>query len=392
MDKESPMEVLAVNDLVKRYQIYKKPSDRLWAFFSKNVKCEEYCAINNVSLSLFSGRTLGVIGENGAGKSTLLKLITGTLSPTSGAVTVKGKAFGLLELGVGFHPGFTGRQNIFFYSDILGISRDEVRGKLQDIIRFSELGKFIDRPIKTYSTGMRMRLAFSLVASLEPDILIIDEALSVGDLHFQKKCIDRILEFKMSGKSIIFCSHSMYQVSRLCDDVIWLGHGEVRMQGAPQEVIPAYEHYQLQKDSNDTGEIQKASDSKGSPAVIEKVELLSERPLKSGCNLAFRISIKAISSNVQYHVSLSLKIENGWGIHVTGTHLRGMEPLRGKNREVIVTFPGVPLSGGIFLAHARVFDNHGVMVYDERTSEPFEIMKEAMEFGICHFENRWEIH
>jgi lipopolysaccharide transport system ATP-binding protein len=244
----NPEDVLIVRDLSKVYQLYDSPFHRLKAFFIRDGKNREFVALQNVCFSLKRGETLGIIGENGAGKSTLLQLIAGTLSPTSGEALARGRILALLELGVGFHPDFTGRENIFFYGDMLGLSREYIHSKFDEVVEFSELGDFIDRPLKTYSTGMQMRLAFSLVSSLDPDILIVDEALSVGDMHFQKKCVDRIIEFKKRGVTIIFCSHSTYQVGILCDRVIWLKDGKMEMEGMTERVVAAYEFYQLEKD------------------------------------------------------------------------------------------------------------------------------------------------
>jgi len=167
--------VINAGNLTKSYTLYRKPSDRLKSFFSKNVPCDVITALKDVSFSVAKGETFGIIGENGAGKSTLLKVLSGVASPTSGHATVEGRTLSIIELGVGFLPEFTGRANIFFYGDVLGFSRDFIRGKLEEIIDFSELGSFIDRPVKTYSSGMVMRLAFSIVSSFEPEVLILDE-------------------------------------------------------------------------------------------------------------------------------------------------------------------------------------------------------------------------
>ena len=314
-------EGLIVKDLTKIYSLYEKPLDRLTEFFIKGKKHTDFVSLDGVSFSMKKGETLGIIGENGAGKSTLLQLIAGTLSPISGEIKVCGTVLALLELGVGFHPDFTGRENIFFYGDMLGFPRSFIQSKLHEIIEFSELEAFMDWPLKTYSTGMQMRLAFSLISSLEPDILIIDEALSVGDMHFQKKCIDRIMNFKQRGKTIIFCSHSTYQVSILCDKVVWLKNGRIEMYGESGRVIPAYEFYQLEKDREKQNSNENLAANNEHPVIIKEFELLNGLPLKRGSDFKFRLLIESSTDELPYNVTLSIKMDSGRGVYVTGTHL-----------------------------------------------------------------------
>ncbi len=384
-------DVLSVKDLTKIYRLYKNPFDRLKEFFLKGKRYIDFVALNNVSFSIKIGETFGIIGENGAGKSTLLQLIAGTLSPTYGEIKINGRILALLELGVGFHPDFTGRENIFFYGDILGFSRGFIQSKFDAIVEFSELGDFIDRPIKTYSTGMQMRLAFSLISSLEPDILIIDEVLAVGDMHFQKKCIDRITDYKNRGMTILFCSHSTYQVGILCDRVVWLKNGKTEICGEPQKVIPAYEFYQLEKDRGEHEREEKIFLGSDRPAVIRELEIKNGLPLRRGDDLIFRILVECISDDMPYNVTLSIKMDTGRGVYVTGTHLSGKGPIYGKKKEILITYPRVPIMGGVYYAHARVFDDKGLMVYHERLIPPFEVEKDSLEIGVCYFENRWEI-
>ena len=387
----SAEEVLSVRGLTKGYRLYNKPLDRLIEFLVKGRKHTDFAALDQVSFSITKGETLGIIGENGAGKSTLLQLIAGTLSPTSGEMIVDGKVLALLELGVGFHPDFTGRENIFFYGDILGFPRGFIQSKFDEVVDFSELGDFISRPLKTYSTGMQMRLAFSLISSLEPDILIIDEALSVGDMHFQKKCIDRIMDFKNRGMTIIFCSHSTYQVSMLCDRVIWLKDGKTEMYGETQRVIPAYEFYQLDKDREKQGSGKSLSASVDCPVMIKDFEILNRLPFKRGDDLKFRLFIECLDDKLPYNITLSIKMDTGRGMYVTGTHLSGRPPLYGKRKEIVITYPNTPIMGGIYYAHARVFDDKGLMVYHERVIPPFEVEKDSLELGVCYLDNKWEI-
>ena len=206
----------------------------------KTLKNSRYEVLREVTFQVGQGESLGIIGRNGAGKSTLLGLIAGIIKPTKGKITVQGRISPLLELGGGFHPELTGRENIVMNGVLLGLTKNEVFQKMDEIIEFSELGDFIDQPIRIYSSGMLARLGFSVVANLDPEILLIDEILAVGDMEFQKKCLKKMMDFKKSGVTMIFVSHSMENIKLLCDRVIWIDRRTIKMEGAPEKVIPHY--------------------------------------------------------------------------------------------------------------------------------------------------------
>ncbi len=206
-------------------------------------KSEDFWALKDISIKVLEGASVGLIGRNGSGKSTLLKLISRILYPTTGRIKVNGRVSTLLELGAGFHPDFTGRENIFFNASILGFSRKEIKAKLDDIISFAELGEFIDNPVRNYSTGMYTRLGFAVAVHVDPDILLIDEVLAVGDLAFQQKCLKKINEFRERNKTIIMVNHSPKSIQDHCDKAIWLDHGMIRMIGSAVEVTRSYESY-----------------------------------------------------------------------------------------------------------------------------------------------------
>jgi lipopolysaccharide transport system ATP-binding protein len=233
---------IRVNNLSKCYQLYNQPADRLKQFLwrGKRQYFREFWALHDVSFEVGHGEVLGIIGRNGAGKSTLLQLLCSTLTPTSGNVEVHGRIAALLELGAGFNPEFTGRENVFMSAAILGLSPKEIEDRYEEIVDFSGIRDFIDQPVKTYSSGMYVRLAFSVATSVDPDILIVDEALSVGDGEFARKSFDRIRAMKEAGKTILFCSHSLYQVEAFCDRVLWLDRGNMKLCGEPQTVIQSY--------------------------------------------------------------------------------------------------------------------------------------------------------
>ena len=225
----------------KAYRMYDKPIHRLWDLVLPGApRGREFWAVRDVYLDIPQGATVGIIGENGAGKSTLLKLLTGITQPTTGEVHTNGRIASLLELGAGFHPEFSGRENIRLNCSILGMSAEETEERFQKIVEFSELGEFIDRPVKTYSSGMHVRLGFSVATSVDPDVLIIDEALSVGDEHFKGKCINRLNEFQEQGKTTLFVSHDMGSIKSMCKHVVLMHEGRVLEQGTAEEVADEY--------------------------------------------------------------------------------------------------------------------------------------------------------
>lgn len=233
---------IIVNDIYKRFKlVYDKPftlKERL--IFWKNTKVGYHEVLKGIDLKIKQGETVALIGVNGSGKSTLLKLMTKIIYPTKGTITTNGKLTSLLELGAGFHQDFTGRENIYFNASIFGLTAKEIDARVQEIIDFSELGEFIEAPVRTYSSGMYMRLAFSVAINVDADILLIDEILAVGDQHFQDKCYAKLEELKRSGKTIVIVSHSLPSVKKLCDRAVWLYKGEIREDGKTAEVIDKY--------------------------------------------------------------------------------------------------------------------------------------------------------
>lgn len=233
---------IVVDKMTKEFKLfYDKPStlkERL--VFWNNKQKESRTVLKNINLKIKKGETVALIGINGSGKSTLLKLMTKIIYPTYGTITTDGKLTSLLELGAGFHPDFTGRENIYFNASIFGLTKDEIEKRIEEVIEFSELGEFIDSPVRTYSSGMYMRLAFSVAINVDAEILLIDEILAVGDQHFQDKCFAKLKELKESDKTIVIVSHSLDSVKKLCNRAIWIHKGEVRLDGDTKEVIDEY--------------------------------------------------------------------------------------------------------------------------------------------------------
>ena len=245
--------VIVAKQLTKCYETYHKPIHRLWQSLNPKKKYhDDFWALKGIDLTVYKGETIGIVGKNGSGKSTLLQIITGILQPTSGSLHTQGRIAALLELGAGFNPEFTGMENARLNASIMGLTREEFHQKLPDIVEFSGLGDFLNRPVKTYSSGMFVRLAFAVVINMNPDILIIDEALAVGDVRFQRKCFRRLQKIKEEGTSILFVTHSTDSVLRFCDRAIMLDDGELQMTDSPKEVVQAYLEMMFSSDTTHT--------------------------------------------------------------------------------------------------------------------------------------------
>lgn len=288
---------IRVQDLSKCYQIYDTPRDRLKQFVVPRLQqlmgqtpkryFRDFWALKNVSFEIRRGETVGIIGRNGSGKSTLLQIICGTLTPTDGNVSIQGRVAALLELGAGFNAEFTGRENILLNAAILGVGRDEMLDKMDEILAFSELGDFLEQPVKTYSSGMYVRLAFSIAIHVSPDILIIDEALAVGDARFQAKCMRRIKDIQDTGATILFVSHDISSIRTVCQRAIWLNKGEVLMQGNVFQTTGRFMEYMFQDDSHvdasfveDSHAEPAASKAQNSTsAIVEDLKNMNIRPV-----------------------------------------------------------------------------------------------------------------
>ena len=233
---------IKVNDVDKSFKVFYDKANTLKEkilFWNRN-NHETREVLSDITLTIYKGETVALIGVNGSGKSTLLKLMTKIIYPNKGTIETYGKLVSLLELGAGFHPDFSGRENIYFNASIFGLSKEEIDRRLDKIIEFSELEKYIDNPVRTYSSGMYMRLAFSIAINVDADILLIDEILAVGDQHFQEKCYSKMMELKAEGKTMVFVTHGMQQVERFCDRAIWIKEGRIRMDDESKKVVKEY--------------------------------------------------------------------------------------------------------------------------------------------------------
>lgn len=275
---------IRVKGLTKKYKLYQKRSERLANVLGKEKNIKEFYALKGVSFEINKGECVGIIGHNGAGKSTVLKLLTGVAFPTSGEIEINGRLASMLELGSGFNPELTGMENIYFNGSLNGLTKEEIDGKLKEILDFADIGNFIEQPVKNYSSGMFARLAFAVAINVDPDILIVDEILSVGDVGFQVKCMEKFNEFKKKGKTILYVSHGLGTVKKFCDRAIWLQKGEVVDDG--NSVIVVERYYNLNFN----------------PANIEQLKEHKSDIINS-------IVVKSNTKNVEYLEKLDLEVE-----------------------------------------------------------------------------------
>lgn len=311
---------ISVTNLDKMYKLYDKPSDRFKEALglTRKKKYKEHYALHNVSFNVKKGETVGIIGTNGSGKSTILKIITGVLNQTAGNVEVNGRISALLELGAGFNGEYTGLENVYLNGTMIGFSREEIDEKLQDILDFADIGDFINQPVKTYSSGMFVRLAFAVAINIDPEILIVDEALSVGDVFFQSKCFHKFEEFKKMGKTIVFVSHDLGSISKYCDRVVLLNRGVKLDEGNPKEMIDIYKkllvnQYDENEEKNGAKEI--VNDSKEEGDTVNWKDKLSINPniIEYGSGAARIIDYAVVDSNGQ----ITSSIEKGSKCKIT---------------------------------------------------------------------------
>ena len=437
-------------DVGKTYKRFAKPSDRFWqavwptAFRSASqaeaAASNEFVALAPLNLQVRRGEALGLLGRNGAGKSTLLQLVCGTLNPSSGSVVVNGKIGALLELGAGFNPEFTGRENVYLAAAVMGLSGAETDALYESIVEFSGIREFIDQPVKTYSSGMYVRLAFSIATSANPDILVIDEALSVGDGAFAKKSFERIMQLKEQGTTVLFCSHSMYQIESFCDRAVWLDHGKVQMEGAASAVVAAYAD-SLRAESVEGGGALRASANEGRSQVLPDAasvaagltaavvtldstpsshEDLSSDPAPSGTGLTrilgIEVSVDDIKGrdlhavSLQSDVYITVKFESDptqpCPTFATGfalpdgqiftsayTLFDGIAIKRdaqGRGQATVV-FEKLPLMKGRFSVGAYLFDERALHVYDVvLQAATVNVTQPGVHQGFVQLPHRWQ--
>ena len=396
---------IEVEHLSKAYRMYPSPLKRIgealtWGRYRGH---HEFWALKDVSFELARGASFGLCGANGAGKSTLLKVLSGTTAPSAGRYRIGGKVASLLELGAGFHMDFTGRANIFMNGIMMGFSRREIEAKLDEIIEFAELGDYIDEPVRTYSSGMGLRLGFSVAVSVDPDVLIIDEVFAVGDMYFQKKCIDRIYEFKQRNKTILFCSHSLYDIRQLCDQAIWLDHGDCRALGDSVEVTNEYTAFQRghigeaaedvlgQYPSADLGD----QDPRRLPRIVDAriYRMGSDEEayeVRTGDDIELRIWWhNPDPERTPIHLGMGFLRQDTTTCAGTGTHFDGVR-LSGTDGCHVLRLPRLALLSGQFLVPVLLLDEEGVHKYQEYLlPENLVVRTNTREVGLVRVEHQW---
>lgn len=393
--------VISARGLAKAYPLYERPHHRLMELLLGRFGGpwrREHRALEPMDIEVHAGECVGIVGSNGSGKSTLLQILCGTLSPSSGALQVSGRIAALLELGAGFNPEFTGRENVYLNAAVLGLSREEVDDRFERILAFADIGAFIDQPVRTYSSGMFVRLAFAVAIHVEPEVLIVDEALSVGDEAFQRKCFARIEAMRAAGCTILFVSHSSQTVVQLCDRALWLDAGRLRMDGRPRDVVSAYHREALSGTSTATSEAAAAGDGAidgeralpFSPALIayERSGGEIEGASLSGVDGS---SAEVLQRGQRYRFGYTLRVDrdapgaragmmvrNRAGVEIAGasTDLRrllGRDPASGDAVRIEFEFDCLMYPGTYFLSCGVMAAGDGGESYLHRLVDAFEI-------------------
>lgn len=418
--------IIRISNVTKTYNLYDKPADRLKEALSvtKKIYHREHHALNNVTLEIRKGESVGIVGTNGAGKSTLLKMITGVLKPTKGTIAVNGKISALLELGAGFNMEYTGIQNIYLNGTMMGYKKEEIKQRVPAIVEFADIGSFVEQPVKTYSSGMFARLAFAVAINVEPEILIVDEALSVGDTRFQVKCIDKMKELKEKGTTILFVSHATEQIKRFCSRAIWMEHGAVKMDGESSQIVDVYENYmKFGLDVKDL--LENPENSLSSAAATEVVEqnksetddfagidsdAAKERKEK---DVLAAIRTVRINKNI-FHTFETLRLEIDYEIfeekipgflvgaaiytadrkeYIFGpnTYLEKKEVPGSRGlHKVIYEIPELPLIQGAYVIDVGIFNNEGIVNLDYKMSvKSFSVSNQYFSEGTYYMKHNW---
>ncbi|WP_397596198.1 polysaccharide ABC transporter ATP-binding protein [Silanimonas sp.] len=386
--REAPL--VRVEGLSKRYPVVGASGDRLSALgrlLLGRAPLREVEVLSGIDLTIHRGESLGIVGENGAGKSTLLKLITGTLTPTTGRVVSEARIGALLELGAGFHPEYSGRDNVRMAAAIHGLAGDALAAKLPEIEAFAEIGRYFDEPVKHYSSGMVVRLGFAVIAATRPDLLITDEVLAVGDERFQKKCIRWIDQYLAEGGTLLLVSHSTYHVQKLCRHAIWLKDGRIEAQGDAFDVTQRYQAWLEQREAVD-----RAATAAGGDFRIDAMEV-AMHGMESTQGGTIRIALRASSRHGEMpHLLVGLSRIDGTAIFGTGTEIDGVQAWPTDAKGVFgaqLVLEDVRLQPGDYRLRAHAMDPEALRVFDtvERT---FSVGGASREFGLLRLPHRWE--
>lgn len=390
------MRRVSARGLGKTYRRYGRPLDRAFEWLGNGDRHEPFHAVQDVSFDVEPGESLGIVGDNGAGKSTLLAMLAGLTAPSRGDLAVYGRVGAILELGAGFHGEFTGRENVFLAGQAHGLAREEVDRRVARIVDFAELGEFIDQPVRTYSSGMFLRLGFAIATSFDPDILVVDEALAVGDQHFQAKCAERIDRFVRGGGTLLFCSHNLYQVKKLCQRALWLEHGRVVRYGPAAAVC---DEYADRSRARTIGAHTGRSASTAPLVEIRRVEAVDAegRPLArihTGESISVGIWLRrAPGVDVEPGVAVGIVRGDGLVCHCGSTEMDGasLAALGQDEFFVSLTFPELPLLGGSYHFNVGAMDNRRPLVLlDVKEGEAtFLVVNPGTDWGVCRLPHVW---
>ena len=398
---------ISATNLGKCYQLYTRPHDRLKQFLwgGKRQYYREFWALRDVNFEIMPGEVVGVIGRNGSGKSTLLQMVCGTLTPTVGEVSTKGRIAALLELGAGFNPEFTGRENVFMSAAIMGMSQAEIRRSFDEIVDFSGIGDFIDQPVKTYSSGMYVRLAFSIATCVNPDVLVIDEALSVGDSAFSRKSFERIMALKARGITILFCSHNIYQVEALCQRAIWIEGGKIKALGEANKVCLAYAQSLNQNDTPPQSLLdsmnlkQSAADPSTGGARLARVVVTADGKASPTLQLTSMISTLQVQVSFDSDPnipcpSVAIIIDNASGQNISSCcnyyDQVAFERDSQGSATVQIDFPCIQLLRGHYVIHVFLLSEQAIHIYDSAWCAEFEVIQPGLEIGLVALQRTWK--
>lgn len=386
-DNYSAPEVVAIDGVSKRFVVRKDSSikERIVTLGRAGRRHrQDFWALRDVTLSIAAGETIGLIGHNGSGKSTLLKIIGGIIEPTSGSVMERGRLAALLELGAGFHPDLTGRENVYLNAAVLGLSRDETDARFDDIVAFAAIGEFIDTQVKFYSSGMYVRLAFAVAVHTDPDILLVDEVLAVGDEAFQRKCMDRIAEFQRQGRTIIIVSHALGQITELCTRAVLLDKGALVYDGEPDVAVERFRD--LLEESRVAERLASIDvDQRRRGAIVScsvsGVGRPSGEPLESGDDLEIRLVLEAEALE-SWIVSVQIDDLMGQKVFETATDRLNVPPLPVTGeRELRFLLRDLPLGGGRYFVNTLLRDTRGNDLHSSMQAASFEVVHDSRSSG-----------
>lgn len=393
--------LIRLENVGKAYPVVSAHGGRLqtlWSLLRHRRFGPSFQALQGITLDVLPGQSLGIIGENGAGKSTLLKTIAGVIKPTSGEISVRGRISALLELGAGFHPEYTGRENIFLAASLMGLDRAEVRKRLDEVIAFADIGDQIDQPIKHYSSGMVVRLGFAVATSARPQLLITDEVLAVGDESFQRKCIAWMEGFLADGGTLLLCSHGMFHIQKLCQQAVWIQQGRIQSFGSAADVTREYLAYHEEKERARDGPRASAQPTPiGGTYAIHHMSL-NGRAVECGPHSMAQGETLVVEGVIHSpddrtpQVAVGLVRADGAGIYGIVSDMDGFALRRVGEREFAfgIRYPDLPLLPGRYLVRGHAMDPEGLRMLDH-VETVLDIVGDSRELGVCRFAHEWYI-